>query len=57
MLIKDSLFLEADKSLESQLLCCKFKDSDPYGTLHSYISSAFAPYFKSHVKETRRAER
>lgn len=57
VLIKDSPFLEADKSLESQLLFIKLKDSNPCKTFHSYISSVLAPHFKSHVKKTRRAER
>lgn len=57
VLIKKSSFLEADKSIHSQLRVINLSDANPYETLHSYISCAVAPYFKSYVKETRRAER
>lgn len=49
--------IEADKSLKSQLRVMNLNDSSPYEILHSYVSSAVAPYFKSFVKETGRAER
>ncbi|RWS31185.1 Dynein heavy chain: cytoplasmic-like protein [Leptotrombidium deliense] len=55
--IKKSLILEADKSMPHQIRVMIFNDSTPYETLHSYISNAIAPYFKSYVKETGRAER
>jgi dynein heavy chain 1 len=57
VLIKKSLYLEQDKSLHNQICEMKLSDSNPYETLHTYISSAVGPYFKSYVKETRRAER
>ena len=57
VLIKKSSHIEADKSIYNQMFEMILNDSNPYGTLHSYISSAVAPYFKSYVKETRRAER
>lgn len=57
VLIKKSLYLEEDKSLHNQICEMKLNDSNPYETLHTYISSAVGPYFKSYVKETRRAER
>ncbi|RWS14208.1 Dynein heavy chain: cytoplasmic-like protein [Dinothrombium tinctorium] len=56
-LIKKSLILEADKSLAQQLYVMVFNDSSPYETLHCYMSNAIAPYFKSYVRETGRAER
>lgn len=50
--------LEAEKPLEDQVLVLKLsKDSSPYEDLHSAISAAFAPYFKSYIKVTGRAER
>jgi len=57
VLIKRSLVIEADKSIASQVRVMNLNDSSPYETLHSYISAAVAPYFKSYVKETGRAER
>ena len=57
VLIKKSSYIEADKLIYNQICEMILSDSNPYGTLHSYISSAVAPYFKSYVKETRRAER
>ena len=57
VLIKKGLYLEQDKSLHNQICEMKLSDSNPYETLHTYISSAVGPYFKSYVKETRRAER
>ena len=41
----------------SQVRVMNLNDASPYETLHSYISSAVAPYFKSYVRETGRAER
>ncbi|XP_074602445.1 dynein heavy chain, cytoplasmic isoform X2 [Brevipalpus obovatus] len=57
LLIKISPYLEADKSIHSQLDIIKLRDANPYETLHSYISTAIAPFFKAYVRETRRAER
>lgn len=57
VLIKKSSHIEADKMIYNQICEMILNDSNPYGTLHSYISSAVSPYFKSYVKETRRAER
>lgn len=57
IIIKRLPILEADKSLKSQLQVMNLTGSSPYETLHTYISNAVAPYFKSFVKETGRAER
>lgn len=57
VLIKNGSILEADKPLLTQLRFMNLTDSLPYETLHSYVSAAVAPYFKSFVKETGRAER
>jgi dynein heavy chain 1 len=32
-------------------------EGSPYETLHAFISNAVAPYFKSYIKETGKAER
>jgi dynein heavy chain 1 len=34
-----------------------FSEGSPYETLHAYVSNAVAPYFKSYIKETGKAER
>lgn len=55
--IKQTPYLEADKHMSRQIRVLTLSDKEPYQTLHSYVSSAVAPYFKSYVKETGRAER
>lgn len=55
--IKKYSVIEADKKVPSQLRVMNLSDASPYETLHAYVSSAVAPYFKSYVKETGRAER
>lgn len=57
VVIKRLAIIEADKSITGQLRVLNLSDASPYETLHSYISSAVAPYFKSYVQETGRAER
>ncbi|XP_071453347.1 dynein heavy chain, cytoplasmic isoform X3 [Hetaerina americana] len=55
--IKRGAVIEADKNIPSQLHIINLSDGSPYETLHAYISNAVAPYFKSYVKESGRAER
>lgn len=55
--IKRGSQLEGDKGLASQLRIMNFSEGSPYETLHSYISNAVGPYFKSYIKETGKAER
>lgn len=57
VMIKRGLVLEAEKNISQQLRVMNLNDASPYETLHSYVSAAVAPYFKSYVKETGRAER
>ena len=49
--------MEADKSFPSQLQIMNLGDGSPYETLHSYVSNAVSPYFKSYIRETGKAER
>lgn len=56
VLTKRGAVVEADKSIHSQLRLVTFSDGPPYETLHA-ISKTMAPYFKSYVKETGRADR
>ncbi|XP_067011460.2 dynein heavy chain, cytoplasmic isoform X2 [Anabrus simplex] len=55
--VKRGSVLEADKSIQSQLRVISFSEGSPYETLHSYISKTMAPFFKSYVKESGRADR
>lgn len=56
-LIKKGLVVEADKSINSQIRVINFSEGSPYETLHAFISKTMAPYFKSYVRETGRADR
>ncbi|KAK3093975.1 hypothetical protein FSP39_022394 [Pinctada imbricata] len=57
VLIKRGPVVEADKSFPSQLRVMNFSEGSPYETLHAYVSNAVAPYFKSYISETGKAER
>ncbi|XP_033735277.1 cytoplasmic dynein 1 heavy chain 1-like isoform X2 [Pecten maximus] len=57
VLIKRGPVVEADKSFPSQLRIMNFSEGSPYETLHSYVANAVAPFFKSYIKETGKAER
>ncbi|XP_054005626.1 dynein heavy chain, cytoplasmic isoform X1 [Hylaeus anthracinus] len=56
VITKRGAIIEADKSIHSQVRLVTFSDGPPYETLHA-ISKTMAPYFKSYVKETGRADR
>ncbi|XP_011314571.1 dynein heavy chain, cytoplasmic isoform X1 [Fopius arisanus] len=56
VLTKRGGVIEADKSISSQVRIVNFSDGPPYETLHA-ISKTMAPFFKSYVKETGRADR
>lgn len=55
--IKRGAVIEADKSIRAQVRLMNFSDGNPYEILHSYISKTVAPFFKSYVKESGRADR
>ncbi|KAK6191509.1 hypothetical protein SNE40_003176 [Patella caerulea] len=55
--IKRGQVVEADKSFPSQLRIMNFSEGSPYETLHAYVSNAVAPFFKSYIRETGKAER
>ncbi|XP_052105179.1 cytoplasmic dynein 1 heavy chain 1-like isoform X5 [Mytilus californianus] len=57
ILIKRGQILEADKGFPQQLRVMNLSEGSPYETLHAYVSNAVAPYFKSYIKETGKAER
>jgi hypothetical protein len=55
--VKRGAVIEADKPIHSQLRLINFSEGSPYETLHAFISKTMAPYFKSYVKESGRADR
>jgi dynein heavy chain 1 len=55
--LKRGSILEADKNFSSQVRVMSLSDGSPYETLHSYISHAVAPYFKSYVRVTGKSDR
>jgi len=55
--VKRGAVIEADKAIHSQLRLINFSEGSPYETLHAFISKTMAPYFKSYVKESGRADR
>ncbi|GJQ76160.1 hypothetical protein Trydic_g1905 [Trypoxylus dichotomus] len=57
VIIKRGPVVEADKSIRAQVRIIGLNDGSPYETLHSYISKTVAPFFKSYVKESGRADR
>lgn len=54
--IKRGAVLEADKPLTAQIQLVNFSEGSPYETLHTFVSGAMAPYFKSYIKESGRAD-
>ncbi|XP_037072682.1 LOW QUALITY PROTEIN: dynein heavy chain, cytoplasmic-like [Pollicipes pollicipes] len=57
VLIKRGAVLEAEKPLTTQLLMTTLNEGSPYETLHTLISSAVSPFFKSYVKESGKGDR
>ena len=55
--IKRGVIVEADKKIASQLRVLNLSEGSPYETLHAYISNAVAPYFKSFVRRSGKADR
>ena len=55
--MKRGAVLEAEKPLTSQLLMTTLNEGSPYETLHTLISSAVSPFFKSYVKESGKGDR
>lgn len=49
--------LSHTKCLSSQVRMLNFSEGSPYEILHDYVSKSVAPFFKSYVKESGRADR
>ena len=57
VIIKRGPVVEADKTFSAQLRLMNLSDGSPYETLHSLVSNAVAPYFKSFLRVTGKADR
>ena len=55
--LKKGPVIEGEKSISSQLRIISLSEGNAYETLHSYVSAAMAPYFKSFVRESGKADR
>ncbi|KAM9294157.1 cytoplasmic dynein 1 heavy chain 1 [Gastrophryne carolinensis] len=55
--IKRMPVIDADKPISSQLRVLTLSEDSPYETLHSFISNAVAPFFKSYIRESGKADR
>ncbi|EPQ14934.1 Cytoplasmic dynein 1 heavy chain 1 [Myotis brandtii] len=55
--IKRTPVIDADKPVSSQLRVLTLSEDSPYETLHSFISNAVAPFFKSYIRESGKADR
>ena len=56
-MLKKGTIVEADKNFSSQIRITNVGDGSPYETLHAYVSNVMAPYFKSYVRATGKADR
>ena len=54
---KGPAVIEGEKSIASQLRVISLSEGSAYETLHYYVSTAMAPYFKSFVRESGNADR
>ena len=55
--MKKTPVVEAEKNLSSQVRLMTISEGSPYETLHSIISNAVAPYFKSYIRASGKADR
>ncbi|KAF4101796.1 hypothetical protein G5714_016596 [Onychostoma macrolepis] len=56
-LIKRIGVIDADKPISTQVRVLTLSEDSPYETLHSFISNAVSPYFKSYIRESGKADR
>lgn len=55
--IKRGTHIEADKPIPAQVFALHLSEDTPLETLHSYVKDAVAPFFKSYVEVSGKAER
>ena len=56
-MVKRGPVVEAEKALSTQLRLMTLGEGSPYETLHDYVAGAVAPYFKSFVRDSGKADR
>lgn len=56
-MIKRTVVIDADKPISTQVRVLTLSEDSPYETLHSFISNAVAPFFKSYIRESGKADR
>ena len=56
-LVKRGPVIEGDKPLHSQLSIVNLNEDSPFETLHSYMREVVAPFFKSFVQSSGKADR
>lgn len=56
-LVKRGPVIEGDKPLHSQLSVVNLSEDAPFETLHSYVRDVVAPFFKSFVQTSGKADR
>uniref|UniRef100_A0A3P9LB23 Dynein, cytoplasmic 1, heavy chain 1 n=1 Tax=Oryzias latipes TaxID=8090 RepID=A0A3P9LB23_ORYLA len=56
-LIKRTGVIDADKPISTQVRVLTLSEDSPYETLHSFISNAVSPFFKSYIRESGKADR
>ena len=56
-MLEEGPVIEGEKSIASQLRVTSLSEGSAYETLHCYVSAAKAPYFKSFVRESGKADR
>ncbi|XP_077971534.1 cytoplasmic dynein 1 heavy chain 1-like isoform X1 [Styela clava] len=56
-LIKRGVVVEADKPISQQIRAITLTEDSPYETLHSLVSCAVAPFFKSYIRESGKIDR
>ena len=55
--IKRGNAIEENKKIGSQIRVLNLDNSSPFETLHSYVSNAVSPFFKSYVKKSGKSAR
>lgn len=55
--IKRGMVIEGDKKVNKQVHVINLENSSPFDTLHSYVSNAVSPFFKSYVKKSGKSDR
>lgn len=55
--IKRGVVVEGDKKINKQVYVINLENATPFDTLHSYVSNAISPFFKTYVKISGKSDR